>query len=363
MIDTMPRPRKPHLHKEISRHRKTVWYVRKGHGPRIRLTATFGSDEFNAQYDAALNGVKPVDARGAKHGTLIWLWNAYRKSAAWEALSDATRRQRENIMVRVLDKGGDVPFSEIRRADIVGGIDDRAKTPSAARNFLDTMRGMFQWAVDRRHVKVDPTADVKPPKRPRTGGFAAWTEADVSAYQARWPLGTRQRVWLDVLLYTGLRRGDAARIGPKHVRNGVVTIATEKSQESVVVTLPVLKVLQDTLDAGPTGSETWICGAKGAAFTKESFGNEFSEAARQAGVNKSAHGVRKIAATIAAENGATEKELDAIFGWTGGRMSAVYTRAANRARLAAQAVGKLEISAPPIPSPIDEVRELRHNDE
>lgn len=345
MIADMPRPRKPHLHKETSRHGRTVWYVRKGQGPRIRLRAVFGSEEFNEQYEAAIRGEAPIDRRGAKAGTLRWLWNAYRGSGAWLALSEATRRQRENIMVRVLDKGGDVPFAEIRRADIVGGLDDRAKTPSAARNFLDTMRGMFQWALDRRHVKADPTAGVKPPKRPRTGGFAAWTEADVAAYQARWPIGTRQRVWLDVLLYTGLRRGDAAKVGSKHVRNGVVTIATEKSQEVVVVTLPVLKVLKRTLDAGPIGPEAWICGANGAELTKESFGNLFSEAARQAGVNKSAHGVRKIAATIAAENGATEKELDAIFGWTGGRMSAVYTRAANRARLAAQAVGKLEIQA------------------
>jgi hypothetical protein len=83
----------------------------------------------------------------------------------------------------------------------------------------------------------------------------------------------------------------------------------------------------------------------------------FSEAARAAGIEKSAHGVRKIAATIAAENGATEAELDALFGWTGGRMAAHYTRGANRARLAAGAVEKLKS----IPSPLAKVRELIEN--
>ena len=56
----------------------------------------------------------------------------------------------------------------------------------------------------------------------------------------------------------------------------------------------------------------------------------------------SAHGVRKIAATRAADNGATEAELMAIFGWTDPKMAAHYTRTANRKRLAAQAMEKLQ---------------------
>jgi integrase len=54
----------------------------------------------------------------------------------------------------------------------------------------------------------------------------------VAAYEARWPIGTKERVWLDVLLYTGLRRGDAVRLGRQHVRDGVATLRTEKSQET-----------------------------------------------------------------------------------------------------------------------------------
>jgi hypothetical protein len=40
-------------------------------------------------------------------------------------------------------------------------------------------------------------------------------------------------------------------------------------------------------------------------------------------VNKSAHGVRKFGATRAANNGATVAELEAIFGWIGGRMASL----------------------------------------
>ena len=54
-----------------------------------------------------------------------------------------------------------------------------------------------------------------------------------------------------------------------------------------------------------------------------------------------AHGVRKIAATRAANAGATVAELEAIFGWQGGAMASHYTRAADRRRLATKAMHKL----------------------
>lgn len=351
MIAAMPRPRPPHLHHERKRGR-TVWYVRRGHGPRFRLRAEYGSDAFKTEYEDALAGRKAQRGQ-AVAGTLQWLWDNYRKSDAWKALKPATRRQRENIILHVLKGAGGEPFGAIQKGDIVDGLDRRSETPSAARNFLDTMRGLYQWAKARGHVRHDPTADVKPPKRRRTAGFVPWTREDVETYQARWPLGTPQRVWLDVLLYTGLRRGDAARVGNQHVNEeGILSITTEKTDTPVI--MPVLTVLQRSLLAGPRGRETWIVGERGGSFVKESFGNVFSEAARLAGIEKSAHGVRKIAATIAAENGATEAELDAIFGWTGGRMSSLYTKQANRARLAAQAAEKLKS----IPSQALKVRDF-----
>jgi integrase len=92
-------------------------------------------------------------------------------------------------------------------------------------------------------------------------------------------------------------------IGRQHVRDGVATLRTEKSQGEITVTLPILPVLQRTLDAGPIGDLAFICGKKGKPFKKESFGTAFKEACVAAGLhNRSAHGCRKIGATRAAEN-------------------------------------------------------------
>lgn len=60
-------------------------------------------------------------------------------------------------------------------------------------------------------------------------------------------------MWRDVLFYTGLRRGNAVKLGRQHVCDGLATLRTEKSQGEITVTLPILPILQRILDAGPTG--------------------------------------------------------------------------------------------------------------
>jgi integrase len=290
-------------------------------------------------------------------GTLAWLVTRYREVGEWTNLSPATRKQRENILVHVLETAGDKPFGKIAKATIIAGCERRSKTPAQARHFLSTMRGLFRWASKAGLTRTDPTTGIENPRSKKTDGFIPWTEDHVEAYEERWPIGTRQRVWLDVLLYTGLRRGDAVRFGRQHVRDGIGTIKTEKSGYAVAVTLPILPVLAETLAAGPCGDLTYIAGGRGQPLTKESFGNLFRDACREAGVPGSAHGVRKIAATRAANSGATVAQLEAIFGWSGGRMASLYTRAADRKRLAIESIHMLaNEKRKSIPSPLDQVR-------
>jgi len=358
VIKDMPRPRPPHLHREVTRHGKVVWYVRVDKGPRIRLRAEFGTPEFDAEYETAISGSTVRPRKNAPTtGTLAWLVARYRETSDWSILSVATRRQRENIFQHVLETAGDKPFARIDAVAINAGIERRAKTPAPAHHFLETMRGLFKWAKKAGMVKIDPTADVDAPRRKEGPGFPAWSESDVEKYERRWPVGTRERVWLDVLLYTGLRRGDAVRIGRQHVRNGIAQLATEKT--GIVATLPILPVLAATLAAGPCGDLSFIVGESGQPLTKESFGNMFRDACRAAGVLGSAHGVRKIAATRAANAGATVAQLEAIFGWSGGRMASHYTRSADRQKLAVEAMHKLENeSRKSIPAPQGKVRAL-----
>ena len=340
-MEAMPKPRPPHLWRVRTRHGRMVWYVCTGRGgKRIRINHEYGTPEFEAAYQQAIDGNAPEHRQGqGAAGSLAWLIERYRETSDWTDLSPATRRQRENIFRQVIETAGKYKYSAITAAVITAGRNRRAKTPFQARHFLDTLRGLFKWAKDAGFVKENPAEAVKYPTVKPGEGFPAWTEEDVAAYEARWPLGTKERMWLSVLLYTGLRRGDAVRIGKQHVRDGVATIKTQKTNTEVHI--PLLPPLLDALRAGPTAEMAFVCGTNGKPMTKESFGNAFSDGCRMAGIKKSAHGLRKVGATRAANNGATVAQLNAIFGWTGSRMASIYTQNADRRRLAQDAIGKL----------------------
>lgn len=337
-MEAMPRKLPQYVYREISRHGTPVYYFRRGKGKRTRLPNADAPD-FHEKYHEALTASIPPKKAVAGNSTLKWLIDRYRETGDYRALSVATRKQRDNIYKQVIEKAGHAPYKAVTRKKIIQGREDRAATPAQARNFLDAMRGLFRWAYEAELIADDPTAGVKNPKRPKSNGFEAWTEEEVEAYEARWPEGTKERVWLHVLLYTGLRRGDAVRLGKQHVKDGIATIRTEKTGTEVAI--PILPALAHTLAAGPTGDLAFIVGENGRPLTKESFGNMFRAACNAAGVKKSAHGVRKIGATRAAEAGATVAELEALFGWTGGTMASHYTKTANRRKLALQAAQKV----------------------
>jgi integrase len=141
------------------------------------------------------------------------------------------------------------------------------------------MRGLFAWATAAELIREDPTARLTNPYVRKGDGIPPWTEDDVAAYEQRWPIGTHARVWLDVLLYTGLRRGDAVQLGRQHVRDGIISIKTEKT--NTPVWLRMLPVLQKTLDAGPCGDLNFVVGETGRPLGAESFGNASAKPAER----------------------------------------------------------------------------------
>ena len=82
---------------------------------------------------------------------------------------------------------------------------------------------------------------------------------------------------------------------------------------------------------------TFLVTDYGKPFTAAGFGGWFRERCDEAGLpHCTAHGLKKAGATIAAENGATDRELMAMFDWSTAAQANVYTAAANRKKLAAK---------------------------
>jgi integrase len=217
--------------------------------------------------------------------------------------------------------------------------------PHPRRNMLKALRGLMAYAYSTRIVDADPTAGYRPLERIKDrGGFTTWTDDDVAAFEARHPVGSKARLALALLLYTGQRRGDVVLLGRQHARGDILSLTQHKTGARVAI--PVLPELRRVLDSSELGDLTFLVTSFGRAFTAAGFGGWFRRRCNEAGLpGLSAHGLRKCAATRFADNGATAHELMAWFGWSTLREAERYTRAADRERLARRAAAKLRTSS------------------
>jgi len=336
-------PRKPFLSHEKTRHGRLVWYFKRN-GKRIRLPDEYGSDEFNAAYERALTGSSPAaEQPKSQTGSFKWLVGQYKRSAAFAALAPATRRARDNILKQLLadPKNADGQFGNITKAHIKKAIDKRAATPNAANNLLKTFSHLFKWAVEAEHLEVNPVIGISKVSV-KSDGFHTWTVDQVEKYRAHHKVGTRPRLAIDILLFLGLRRSDAIVVGRQHLKDGVISLRTGKT--GAWVYLPVFKQLLESIEATPTGDMAFLTTANGKPFSSgASFGNWFAKQCKAAGLPDvcRAHGLRKAGATIAADEGATAHELMAMYGWTRLAMAEVYTKEADKKRLAKAASERL----------------------
>jgi integrase len=186
----------------------------------------------------------------------------------------------------------------------------------------------------------DPTIGISPYKI-ESEGFKTWEPEKIAAYRAYYPLGTKQRLTLELAHCTIQRRSDLVRMGPQHIRDGTLSITQQKT--GAFVEIPVLPELQEALDAMPRANLCFLLTDEGRPFTAEYFGGWFRDQCNAAGIpiGYSAHGLRKAGATRLAEHGCTDLEIMAWGGWTTLAEVQRYTKKATRKRLAENARDKL----------------------
>lgn len=333
----MPRPRLPYLQKEEARG-KTFWYFRRGHDRRVRLNGTYGSPEFLAAYRAAL-AEKPPSARQMRgEGTFEHLWDLYRISPTWASLSPVTRRHREQIMSSALKAAGNQPLERWTRKFIMAGCDARSATPGVARNFLATVKSLFTWAIKHGHVEDNPVLGSSV-KMPASDGLHTWTPKEMATFEMAWPVGTRERLAYDVLLWTGLRRSDVVRVGHEHVTDGFISITPIKTMKNgTLVVMRITPPLAASLAAAAPTSGTFIVRQSGDPYTPDTFADWFKRVCQKAGVKGTCHGLRKALAVKLAEAGGTPLQIGAVLG---NNMAAFYAKKADKAKMSDAAFEKL----------------------
>ena len=325
----------------VDRHGKARWYFRRPGFPRIPLPGLPWSPQFMAAYEAALNGAKelPGERRvppGSVHGLAI----LYYASADFKTLRPSTQATYRGIIEGMRERCGDLPMRQLERKHIAAMVGKRADTPAAANNELRMWKLLMRCAIEADWIRIDPTAGVRK-VRHKTEGFRTWTEDDIAKFEAAYPIGTRERLALALLLYTAARRSDAVRFGPQHVRGG--RLAFRQTKTGGDVDIPVHPELAAILAATACEHLTFLVTGQGKPFTPAGFTNAFKDWTRAAGLPAASppHGLRKAASRRLAEAAATGHQIMSVTGHRSLKEVNRYTEAANRAHLADAAIGAL----------------------
>jgi len=217
-----------------------------------------------------------------------------------------------------------------------------AEKPHAANTLRRALRNLMRHAIDIGLRADDPTRDVKA-IRIKSTGHHSWTDAEIAEFERCHPVGSRARLALALLLYTGQRRSDVIRMGAQHVRGGVLHVKQDKT--GVELAIPVHPDLAAVIAATPSRHLTFLTTTIGGPFAARTFAGWFRRECDKAGLpHCSAHRLRKAAARRLAEAGCTAHEIGAITGHASLTELVRYTKAADQRRLAEAAMAKTRTS-------------------
>jgi integrase len=323
-----------------------------------------------------------IGAKRTKAGSINAAIVGYYQSRTFAELAPGTKAMRRAIYERLRAAHGDMPID--MPAKFINITIDKMK-PHAARNWFKAIRALMAYAVKADLIAINPTAGIKTPPV-KSEGVHAWTEAEIAQYEAHHAIGTKPRLAFALALYTGQRRGDLVRLGRQHIRNGAIEIRQQKTGSVLQIPLhaELLKILgrpkvteevrQKIWDGFELGkSQAWIAeelglsqgtvsrylvgdraGAgssrllflttkTGKPYSPNDLSDEFRVWCDAAGLPAecSLHGLRKAAARRLAEAGCSTHEIAAITGHKTLKEVERYTKSAEQARLARQAMAKL----------------------
>lgn len=250
------------------------------------------------------------------------------QSAAYAGFSGSYKGVLRRHIDAIAEAYGEASATVVKRTHIEADLAKLA--PIAAKARLKAWRFIF------RGMRQPPTEGIKPERAPKTKGHPTWTVQEIERFRAHWPWGTVQRLAFEVVYWSGAATVDAVKLGPHMVNDGLLVYARGKTD--ILAHVPWSCPLPDFGKAWEAERAEMLANLPDAptflAVGKRQrshwgLSNLISDAARGAGIEKSAHGLRKARLTRIAENGGS---AHAIMAWGGhATLSEAerYTKAAN----------------------------------
>lgn len=331
----------PGVTRHVDRHGKVRWRMRrtiKGRRIDTYLPGPYGSAEFRAAYEAALAPV-PEDKTAGAFGTFDHVITSYRGSKKFKELAASTRYAKGNRLDWIRQLIGRARLADLQPYQIEHMM-DRKGGPDAANRLLKEISELFDFARKKLGMTIPNPSGAVDRRRTREGGYHTWTERQVQQYRDAHPTGTMARLALELMLATGAARQDACAMGRHNIKGDALYYRRGKTGQDAELPLKYMPELVAEIIQLPHDASIFLTHSGGKPYTKESFGNWFAEQCQAANLPDEcrAHGLRKHGATKLAERGATEFHVMAFLAHKSTREAMRYVRAAQRKKLAADAM-------------------------
>ncbi|WP_283178476.1 tyrosine-type recombinase/integrase [Gemmobacter sp. 24YEA27] len=309
---------------------------------RCNIPGPYGGPEFLAAYEAALKGAK-APASTTEAGTVSWLIEQYLGSLKFLNLSPSRKRSIRGELDWLRGTAGKYHFARLEVRHIEAMMSKKAG-PTASNTVKKNMAMLFNFAAKKLGYTGPNPARFAEKMKTNPDGYHTWTDAEVDLFLARHPAGSKARRVLLLALNTGMSRTDLCRAGWQHVshKDGKARIGYKRAKTSVAADLPILPELAEELAELPKDRLLFITqDAKPIGYKPETLGNWFRDRCAEAKVPGSLHGLRKAGATRLANAQATNWEIASYLAHADTKQADVYTKKANRSKLADSGFAKL----------------------
>lgn len=259
----------------------------------------------------------------------------YGKSPRFKKLSTRSKHSYMYCGEQLAKHFGDIPVSQIRRADVLRYQNERGDTPAHCNLAMRVASVIFGFGLDMDYVQFNPAARIK---MLEVGSHTKWETKEV-----REVIALRDRkisTAVALAWYTGQREGDVLAMRWRDFDGSYIGVTQEKTGlEMKIKAHPDLVSYLESIRDGAVPDEYIVSGPK--KMSGQAFRNMLKRRTAKLNIKKVFHGIRKGVASSLAEQRAPLNEIAAIMGHKSIRMAAYYAEQANNKVLTDNAVNTL----------------------
>lgn len=232
---------KRELPKYIYRQRNGLYFQRRG-WPTRKIENEFGTAEFWREYADIL--ADKDHAPRVTTRSFAALIKSYRASPRYRNLKPRTGKDYDKFLDFFQQIMGDRNPARLLRKDVIRLRDANAEKVYFANYSLRVLRVLMEHCVDLGWRETNPARGVseiktaKPEREP-------WPVDLLALYRAECPLGTRERLVMELCVGTGQRIGDVLEMRWSDIRDGAVFVRQSKTSKELWV--PILPELHTAL--------------------------------------------------------------------------------------------------------------------